>query len=242
MALLTATAATIRHTSPAAGSLICVSVPILKVAKPLGVGVSTVQRVKAEMPAVPLPRQRFSPSTQSGGRAAAAATAGFDPKRTFGAPADLWRRVDIPRVGVGHRHRAEWSVIMARVFSRSRFERARKSSCVTISTSSAASWSSARRSWLRSVLAPLATAWNTFLHLARIDANQSCGRWQRRSSCPTNFSHGGTATPPAPNSPPVSLLGLGRGTTQCRRRATDRSLPPPVHSGPAPSTMPRRDG
>jgi hypothetical protein len=44
------------------------------------------------------------------------------------------------------------SVIVARLFRRSRVDRARRSSLVIISTSPASSWSSALRSWLRSVL------------------------------------------------------------------------------------------
>src|SRR3954462_7527494 len=47
-------------------------------------------------------------------------------------------------------------------------DRARRSSLVTISTSPASSWSSALRSWLRSILAPLAVSRNTFLQPALV--------------------------------------------------------------------------
>ena len=73
----------------------------------------------------------------------------------------------------------------ARVFNRSRVERARRSSRVTISTSPASSWSSARRSWARSVLAPLAVSRNTCLasggaELAHLGVNALA---VRRDSC-----------------------------------------------------------
>jgi hypothetical protein len=68
------------------------------------------------------------------------------------------------------RNPAFFPVIAARVLSRSRVDRARRSSLVTMSTSPASSWSSVRRSWLRSVLAPLATSRKTFLHPALVSA------------------------------------------------------------------------
>src|SRR6202040_717597 len=60
------------------------------------------------------------------------------------------------------------AVIAASVFNRSRVDRARRSSLVTVSTSPASSTSSNRRSCARSVFAPLATSRNTFLHPALV--------------------------------------------------------------------------
>ena len=50
------------------------------------------------------------------------------------------------------------------VFRRSRVERASRSNLITISTSPASICSSALRSWVRSVFAPLAVSRKTFLH------------------------------------------------------------------------------
>src|SRR6202008_4260389 len=60
-------------------------------------------------------------------------------------------------------------VMVARTFNRSRVDRASRSSRVTITTSSASSWSSNRLSCARSVLAPLTcTSRKTFLHPALV--------------------------------------------------------------------------
>ena len=58
-------------------------------------------------------------------------------------------------VSPSERKPAFLAVIAARVFNRSRVDRASRSSRVTVSTSPASSWSSNRRSCARSVLAPL---------------------------------------------------------------------------------------
>src|SRR6202022_3850278 len=60
------------------------------------------------------------------------------------------------------------AVIAASVFNRSRVDRARRSSRVTVSASPASTTSSNRRSCARSVFAPLATSRNTFLHPALV--------------------------------------------------------------------------
>ena len=74
----------------------------------------------------------------------------------------------------------ERQALVARVLSRSRVERASRSSRVTISTSPASSWSSARRSWLRSVLAPDATSRNTW----RTPAARNARTWAS-ALCPS---------------------------------------------------------
>ena len=71
-------------------------------------------------------------------------------------------------------------VMAARVFDRSRVDRASRSSRVT-HTSPASSWPSSRRSCARSVLAPLATSRNTFLHPALV----SWRTWASRSGRPS---------------------------------------------------------
>jgi hypothetical protein len=58
--------------------------------------------------------------------------------------------------------------IATSVFNKSRVDRARRSSRVTVSTSPASSWPSNRRSWAWSVFAPLATSRTTFLHPALV--------------------------------------------------------------------------
>jgi tetratricopeptide (TPR) repeat protein len=65
------------------------------------------------------------------------------------------------------------AVIAASLFNRSRVDRARRSSLVTVSTSPASSTSSKRRSCARSVFAPLATSRKTFLHPALVSCRRS---------------------------------------------------------------------
>jgi len=80
-------------------------------------------------------------------------------------PCDL---VVSAHVSPSERKPAFLAVIAARVFNRSRVDLASRSSRVTISTSPGSSASITRRSCARSVLAPLATSRNTFLHPALV--------------------------------------------------------------------------